>query len=492
MELEPNNNFEEMPALALPHAINGIISEPGDIDYFKFAAKQGQVWHIECYARRVGSGLDPVINVYDGAKTHLVGNDDVRKSDSYIRFQAPADGEYFVRVYDHLMRGQPDFVYRLELTAVEPKLDLGIQRVDRYSQQRQTIAVPQGSRFATLVDATRLDFGGEIELLGDNLPPGIKMVAPPMRSNLNLMPVVFEAEEAAPLGGALIDFRGQCKINETTTVTGSFSNFADFVLGQPNNAVYYGCTVDKLAFAVIEKLPFKLEIVQPKVPLVRDGEMAVKIVAHKDEGFDEAINLQFPFRSPGVGTTYQITMPKGTSEVSYPLNANGGAEIGKWPMVVIGVSSFKGPAWTSTQMAELEIAEPFVTAELARVSMDQGESTQLICKLNQLKPFEGEATAEILGFPANIVIDSPKQFTKDTTELVFNIQTTDQSPIGKHGGVFCRVTITQNGEPIVSRAGNGLLQINKPKPPVTPPAVAANPDAKAPPAQPGAGNPEAK
>ena len=54
LEIEPNNQFGEMPVLALPHAINGIISEPGDYDYFKFSAKKGQVWDVECYARRVG------------------------------------------------------------------------------------------------------------------------------------------------------------------------------------------------------------------------------------------------------------------------------------------------------------------------------------------------------------------------------------------------------------------------------------------------------
>jgi hypothetical protein len=303
------------------------------------------------------------------------------------------------------------------------------------------------------------------------------------------MPVVFEAEANAPIGGALIDFRGQCKINETTTVTGSFANFADFVLGQPNNAVYYGCTVDKLGVAVIEKLPFKLEIVQPQAPLVRNGQKSIKIVAHKDEGFDEAINLQFPFRSPGVGTTYQITMPKGKSEILYPLNANSNAQIGKWPMVVIGASNFKGPAWTSTQMAELEIAEPFVTAQFERVSIEQGQSTQLICKLNQLKPFEGEATAEIVGIPANVVIDTPKKFTKDTQELAFNVQTNEKSPVGKHGGLFCRITIMQNGEPIVSRAGNALMHINKPKPPKKPPVVTAKSDGKTPPAKTAGGTP---
>ena len=474
LEVEPNNTFvAESAPVSLPHAINGIISEPGDYDYHKFTAKKGQAWHVECFARRIGSGLDPVINIYDAKKKHIVGNDDAKRPDCYLRFQAPADGDYYIRVYDHLKRGQPDFVYRIEFSETKPKLELGINRIDRYSQRRQAIAVPQGSRFAVLMNAKRSDFSGEIELLGDNLPSGVNLVAKPMLSNLNLMPVVFEAAEDAPLGGALIDFKGQRKLNETTTVTGGFKNFADFVLGQPNNSVYYGCTVDRLAFAVIEKLPYRLEIVQPKAPMVRGGSKTIKVIAHRDEGFDEQINIQFPFRTPGVGTTYQVVMPKGKSEITYPLNANGAAQIGKFPMYVIGTSNFKGPAWCSSQLAELEIAEPYVTASIARMSIVRGESTQLICKLNQLKPFEGEATAEIIGVPANIVCEPKKTFTKDTKELVFNIQTNEKSPFGKHGGLFCQVVIPLNGEEIVSRAGNALLQINKPKPPPKKPVVAA-------------------
>ena len=302
-----------------------------------------------------------------------------------------------------------------------------------------------------------------------------------MHKSLNLMPVVFEASPDAAIGGTLVDFRGQHQLNESKVINGSFKNFADFVLGQPNNSVYYGCTVDKLAFAVVEKLPYSIEIVQPKVPLVRNGQMSIKIIAHRDEGFEDPINLQFPFRSPGVGTTYQIVMPKGKSEINYPLNANSSASIGKWPMYVIGNSNFKGPAWSASQLAEIEIAEPFVSTSIARMSIVRGESTQLICKLNQLKPFEGEATAEILGIPANVVIDTPKKFTKDTKEIVFNVQTNEKTPFGKHSGVFCRVTITQNGEPIVSRAGNAILQINKPRPPKppVPPVVATTKPAPA-------------
>ena len=494
LEVEPNNKFvEDMKPLSIPIAINGVISQPRDYDYFKFTAKKGQKLNVQCYARRLGSGLDPSMNIYDAAKKHLVGSDDnANKPDCYVEFNPPADGDYYIRIFDHLKRGKPDFVYRLEISRVKPKLTLGIKRNDRYSQKRQTIAVPQGSRFAVLVEAKRKNFAGEIELLSDNLPDGITMVARPMMANLSLMPVVFEAKPDAPLGGALVDFRGKLK-KENTDVVGSFENNADFVLGRPNNSLYYSCKVDKLAFAVIKKLPFRLEIVQPKSPMVRDGSKSIKIIAHRDEGFDEQINIQFPFRTPGVGTTYQIVMKKGSSEVDYPLNANSKAQIGKWPMYVVGNSKFKGTAWTSSQMAEIEVAEPFVTAQIARMSIQRGESTQLVCKFNQLKPFEGEAKVEILGVPANITVEPAKTITKDTKEIAFAIQTNEKSPIGKHGGLFCRLTITQSGEPIVSTAGRAQLQVNKPKPVKKKEDVAAKPkEAKPKEAKPAAAKPAAK
>ena len=61
-------------------------------------------------------------------------------------------------------RAGETYVYRVEMTPVTPSLKLGIPRVDRYSQTRQTIVVPRGNRYGTLILATRADFGGPIEL----------------------------------------------------------------------------------------------------------------------------------------------------------------------------------------------------------------------------------------------------------------------------------------------------------------------------------------
>jgi hypothetical protein len=44
--------------------------------------------------------------------------------------------------------------------------------------------------------------------------------------------------------------------------------------------------------------------------------------------------------------------------------------------------------------------------------------------------------------------------------------------VGSHKSLFCQVTITQNGEPIVGTVGTSELQVN------APPAVAAAPPAE--------------
>ena len=454
-----------------PIALNGIIEKPGDNDYFKFAGKKGQVWEIECFGRRLRTGIDPIINIIDPAGKYIAGNDDSRGPDCYVRFTVPADGEYTIRVRDHLKRGQPDFVYRVELNPPKPKLILGIPRTTRYGQERQALVIPRGNRFATLVSATRQNFGGSIALDPKNLPAGIKMVSQPMAANLNTMPVVFEASEDAPLGGALIEFTGQ-HADPNQKISGKFYNLADFVLGPPNNSRYVGSYVDKLPVAVVDKVPFRLEIVQPKAPLVRNGSTRIKVVAHREAGFDAPISVQFPFRPPGVGTTGAITIPKGKSEAYYPLNANANAQLGKWPVYVIGQSDVKGPAWVSSQMATLEVAEPYVTLTIKRGSVEQGQATQLIGTINQLKPFEGEAKAQLLGLPHEVTAPI-KSFTKDTKELIFDLHTTAKSPAGNHKTVFCRVTVTHQNEPVVSTAGNTQVLISKPV--VKKQAVAAKP-----------------
>jgi hypothetical protein len=481
MEAEPNQGFDTAtPVTTFPSAFNGILQEPGDVDIFKFTAKAGQVFEVECFGRRIRSPIDPVMNLYKANGEGITGNDDSRGPDSYFRWQVPADGDYAIRVADHLNRGGPEFTYRIEFQEVKPSLNLGIPRVARYSQSRQQVYVPRGNRYATIISAERINFGGELTIDGLQLPPGITVVAPPMNANLNVMPIVFEAAADAPLAGALVDFKMKPTDPNLASVVGHFTNRADFVIAGPGQSLYVWKDVDRLPVAVVEELPFHLEIVQPNVPLVRAGMMQLKVVVKKKEGWDEEIHVQFPFRPPGIGANSEIVIPKGQNEGLYQLNADGNAALGKWPIYALGYANINGAAWASTQMATLEVADPYVGLEIQRASVEQGKETEMPITVSILKEIKQPAEVILLGLPHKVTAE-PLQIAADTKELVFKIKTAPDSPEGTHKNVFCQVTVVENGEQIVhARLGNSELRIDKPLPmPTAAPAPAPMPAAQA-------------
>ncbi|MDA1158493.1 MAG: PPC domain-containing protein [Planctomycetota bacterium] len=477
MEVEPNNDRATASPAEFPTAFNGILHAAGDEDYFKFTATKGQQFEVECYGRRIRSAIDPVMYLYNAAGGQVAANDDSRGPDSYFRFNAPADGEYTLRVTDHLKRGGPDFVYRVEFQPIKPGLDLSIARSERYGQYRQQIFVGKGNRFGTNINLARRNFGGELVLAPKELPAGITMHHDKVPANMSVMPVVFEAAADAPLGGGLYDFTAHHA--ENPEIKGGFTNTSDFVYGAPGQSLYYTKTVDKLPIAVVDEIPFKLDIVVPKVPITRNGSMQLKIVATKKEGWDEPITIQFPFRPPGLGAGSSIQIPKGQTEGLYPLNANGSAAVGTWKVFAIGWAAVEGGnAFASSALTPLEISEPFVTFAMSRSACDQGQETEIACKLTQTKEFPGEAVAQIFGLP-NKAIAEPMKFTKDTEEVIFKVKTDATTPAGRHKSVFGQVTITMNGEPIVHNVGSTELRVDVPLPPKVEPKPEAKPAAVA-------------
>jgi len=480
LEAEPNNGFENATIVTqFPSSFNGILQEPDDVDVYKFTATAGQVFEVECYGRRVRSPIDPVMNLYKANGEGITGNDDSRGPDSYFRWQVPADGEYALRIADHLNRGGPEFVYRVEFQEVKPSLTAGIPRNARYSQTRQQIYVPRGNRFGTIISAERLNFGGELTIDDLVLPPGITMTALPMPANLNTMPVVFEASVDAPMAGALVDFRLKTT-DPAVNVTGRFNNRADFVIAGPGQSLYAWKDVDRLPVATIEELPFKLDLIQPNVPIVRNGMMMLKIVATKKEGWDEEIRVQFPFRSPGIGANSEIVIAKGQMEGLYQINADASAALGKWPMYAIGWANNNGASWGSTQMASLEVADPYVGMTVQRSSVEQGKETDVVVEVQVLKELQAPAVVTLLGLPHKVTAE-PLQVTAETKELVFKVKTEADSPEGTHKNIFCQVTVTENNESIVhARVGDSELRIDKPLPmPVAAPAPTPMPAAVA-------------
>jgi hypothetical protein len=476
MEVEPNNSRETASPAEFPTAFNGILQEAGDQDFFKFTAKKGQQFEVECYGRRIRSAIDPVMYLYNDKGGQVAANDDSRGPDSYFRFNVPADGEYTLMVRDHLGRGAADFVYRIEFQPIQPKLTLSIPRTERYGQYRQQIFVAKGNRFATTMNLARANFAGELILAPESLPTGVTIQHDKVPANMSVMPVVFEAAADAPNNGGLYAFIARHA--ENPEISGRFSNTSDFVFGAPGQSLYYTKTVDRLPIVVVDELPFKLDLVAPKAPIARNGSMGMKVVATKKEGWDEAITVQFPFRPPGVSAGSSIQIPKGQTEASYPINANGSAAVGEWKVFVVGWANVSGNAFSSSALTPLTISEPFVTFAMNRSACDQGQETELVCKLTHGVEFEGEAVARVYGLP-NKAVAEEMTFTKTTEEVVFKVKTEKDTPAGNHKNVFTQVTVMVNGEPVVHNVGSTQLRVDVPLPPKVEPAPMPKPAAVA-------------
>lgn len=118
-------------SVQLPVTINGRIFPRQDVDLWSFTAREGQTVCCEVHAGRLGSPLDASLAILDAGGRVLAENDDARGTDPRLRFTAPADGTYQVRIHDANNKGGPAYVYRLTLTrdpVVERVYPLGGQR----------------------------------------------------------------------------------------------------------------------------------------------------------------------------------------------------------------------------------------------------------------------------------------------------------------------------------------------------------------------------
>ncbi len=484
IETEPNDTHATATKAELPLALNGVIDKPGDVDWFRFTAKKGQTYDIHCYARRLGSPLDPVMTLAYAGGAAIAVNDDAVGPDSYFRITFPADREYVIGVTDHLGKGGATYFYRVEFTLVQPTATVSIPKVALFSQDRQTISVPRGNRMATLMTVSRANFGGEVVLGAEGLPAGITLNAENVAGNLDVVPVVFEAAPTAAVGGSLANISVRHADPKHAKITTSFYQMAELIIGAPGQSVFWSHTVDRAAVAVTDEVPYSIRIIEPKVPLVQNGAMQLKIVAERKPGFTAAITIYPLFNPPGVNSASAVTIPANQTEVLMPMNAAGNAQVRKWKTAVLGVADVgSGPMWVSSQLATIEIAPPLVAFNMERAAVDQGKETELFCKLQHLTPFDGKAKVRLLGLPFKVTTPD-MEITKETKEVAFKLATDKASPAGIHRNLFCQVVITKNGEPIVANTGYSELRIDVPIVKKDPPKPAPTPvvTAKPPPA----------
>jgi hypothetical protein len=475
----------EAPA-AVPAAFHGVLAAAGENDRLFFSAKAGTALELKVLSRRLRSPADLAINIFDAKGGHLAGNDDASGADPEVRFTPGADGVYEARINEHRGRGGDAFIYRLEIAPPRPHLEMSLDRVDiRRPQFLQAVSVPKGGSFAAMLKVQRQDVGGDCTFAAADLPAGVTMTAQPIPGDLGAIPVLFEAAADAPLAGSLAQITGTI-----ADKTGTFAQPLPLVISAPNETVYYQTRIERLAVAVTEPAPYRITLTPSTTPLLRSGMKQLTVTVERTEGFTGDVVVQMLWNPPGISSAGSITIPAAQTTGQYLLNATGDAPLKPWKLCVLAHANVQGgDLWTSSKLVDLAVADTLFGGAIQMAATEQGKTTGIVCKLTPTRAFEGKAKLSLLGLPAKTTC-APIEIDAAATEVVFEVKTEADTPVGQHKGLFCEIELAQGAESINHRfAFGGVLRVDAPAPPPKQVAAATPPPTPPPAAPAGAAPP---
>lgn len=238
VEAEPND-LQHPQALTVGSVACGAINIPGDEDIFSFRATKGQKLEFDVESRSLGLPLDAAIRIRSSDKKVLVDSDDApgKDFDPFVKFVAPADGDYTVSIRDIFRNGGWRFAYRLYLRETQPAVSLKVAADIFNVMAEKPTEIP--------VTLARTDgFADEVSVSVVGLPPGVTcdaVVSPVKGENSASLKLNLKAAENAEPFSGVIQITGQPTKPDSKSVTAKFS--------LPNSTM----TTDRLWLTVLKK-----------------------------------------------------------------------------------------------------------------------------------------------------------------------------------------------------------------------------------------------
>ena len=116
-EAEPNNDASAATALTINGLTNARMNAATDIDWYTFTAVEGQRLVIDCAAQSIDSQMSAKLELYNTDGRRIQHARSTRLGDAALVFDAPAAGEYKLKVFDYTFRGGNEHFYRLSAHA---------------------------------------------------------------------------------------------------------------------------------------------------------------------------------------------------------------------------------------------------------------------------------------------------------------------------------------------------------------------------------------
>jgi hypothetical protein len=450
-------------AITLPAVLNGRIAKPSEVDAWTFAAVKGQSYEFDLRAGRLGSRLDGVLTIVDGAGKALARAETTgpAQPDPSLRFTAPADGVYTVQVQDRFStRGGANFAYRLRIEQPKtPDFRLGLP-VDAITLLRVDPTAPAKApkkgqaRFKVNVDRLA-GFKEAIELQVQGLPPGVTVSGTKIAAGQSAVELTFEVDATAKVQPSHLTIKGVAKGPAGELIRVASLNVAR---GQP--------LLQDVLLAVALPTPFVIKGVydmgfaargsvhKRKYKIVRNGYTGPIEISLADR---QARHLQ------GV-TGPTMVVPAGADEFTYAALLPPWMETGRTCRVcVMGVGVVKEPdgsahriSFSSVNQNEQLVAvvgPGKLALELAKTSFTAkaGQPISVSVHIKRSLGMTGPVALELV-LPAHIkgLTADPAVIAADRDRGELTIRCADKMPPIVNMPVIVRAVLMHNGEPLMA------------------------------------------
>ncbi len=485
LEQEPNDTPATATPLpsgtTVPFAVNGILEKPGDRDIFRFQAKKGERMLMRLYGQALGAPIDAWFSITEAGKEGKGGRVDDSSDELLGIFEgqttrerldpaqvwtAPRDGEYDLTISDTRGEGAPDFVYRVECTAIREGLltTLAVDNAARLASS--SVTAGRGNRSRVMI-ATRPFPGasgkGEYELVAHGLPAGVKMTAPRFQGG-GKVSVLFEAAPDAPVVASAVELLAVPVDPEKAR--GSVSAFEQPVtMVTLGNDPSWQARLDRLAVAVADDVPFSITARPFSGPLPKNGETSVEITLTRHAGYKDDVEILLEQPPKGIAPQTGVVLTGGQTKVNFHLSAENAAVPGKY---VVAFSARNrggdnrrgaGKLWAASAPVPLEVSEPSFRVKLDRARVESGRTATVTGTVEQLRLFSGKATASLIRLPRGLSLARPVTLGTDG-KLSFEITAAPDALVGSYTGVVCEIVVDNDGTPLRQIAGSGSVRVD--------------------------------
>lgn len=387
-------------------------------------------------------------------------------------FEPDVDGEWLIGIGDTRREFGRHHIYRIEF---QPHVDSAFIHFSAYPSNptivRDRISLFPGHSYSRPV-SVQAGFGSTYEkplqLRAKSLPRGVTMESSPFRQSDGIVSVLFHAVEDADIGASLIDLIVEpVDSADRPTFRGGFIQNNQATNRRGDYAMYFDRT-RKMALAVVDGATFNLEIERPSIPLVRNGELSLKVKVQRHEGFAGAVYCEADWLPVCVNKQPPLIIPAGETEGTYKVSAAGNAAAGEHRISITGreneggnVRTAAGFHFVCSPFVPLTVGEPYVTVNLVRSAIERGKTGKIVGEVSHHKSFSGEAVLKLGRLPFGVEQVEPYPTIKaGEGSAMFLVKVTRDCLVGQYKDIFCGVTVTDGGQRIIQQTGNGTLRVD--------------------------------